>query len=246
MTVIPNASRLCLQSLLVKDSAIFQSSTEFRGLVRFGPESNVNFQGPVCAEELKTDSINEKNSDAGVTVDGVLMKDSNVCANIVQTDMLQGKTDAGVCIDNRNAIKVAVPAQLVAVSMVDQPLLISNIPVWGPPAMFTPLSEAGPAQVNILKSGVYQVYVDLHWGTSAGTYMKLIMKVNNVLTRVACNSPGPGPFVTQSLCFNDNLDAGQWLTFGVEHNDGSVVALNDFRDTCVTVQYVHEQAITIV
>ncbi len=44
MATILGAERLRLESLIVRDSAIYQGSAEFRGSVRFTPNSSVNFQ----------------------------------------------------------------------------------------------------------------------------------------------------------------------------------------------------------
>ena len=101
MSLVEPIARLCLQSLILKDSAVFDGTAEFRNKVTFGPTSTVIVSG-----SFLIDQIDEKTPDHGVIVDGVLLKDTNVtggilCANThVSTDTIVEKTlNNGILID---------------------------------------------------------------------------------------------------------------------------------------------------
>lgn len=54
----------------------------------------------VATADVSTDTINENTADAGVTVDGVVLKDSEVEANVARVDTINEKTtDNGVSVD---------------------------------------------------------------------------------------------------------------------------------------------------
>jgi len=292
MSVIPNASRLCLTGLVVKDSMVNQGTAEFKGPVKFGPAASLTIQAP-----LKMDNVEEGTVDSGVTVDGVLLKDNNVCAEdvlcvnvraksegsgvcfpdnllvdqigektlnagvsvdgvllkdgAVHTDLLLAKTAAGICIENKNAVQVRVPFASVSASGPHN-LLMDNV-LWGPSTMFSAASEGSPAKINILKTGVYRVYIDLAWDAHSGSWNKLIMCLEGaplspgapVEVKVVCNPAASMNWSTQSLSFDSKLYAGQSISFKVDHGDATPVNINDYDSSAVTVQYMHEAEIVV-
>jgi len=208
MSSIPNASRLGLESLVVRDSVVIQGSTEFNGSVRFGPRSSVVSHGPILGEVIKVNS-------------------------------LQSNSGKGISIENLNAVKVSIPSETVPTgSVVD--LSLGSV-IWGPVNMFTEESEGSPGHINILKSGVYSVNIDIQWAPNAGDFVALYMKVNGDNVRFSINSPiVSGPFSVQSLSFNDILNAGDIVSFSAEHSNLSPVNINMSQETRVTCQYMHE------
>lgn len=69
--------------------------------VTIDDSNNIDTPGSVTATSVVTDTINEETAAAGVTVDGVLLKDSDVTAVTVNADELQTKTASGT-FDFRN------------------------------------------------------------------------------------------------------------------------------------------------
>jgi len=100
MSYLPNGQRLGTDSLIVRQSIVASGSAEFKGHVKFGPAAEITIQGP-----LKLDNIKEATENAGVTVDGVLLKDNDVCVDDVTCVNVRAKSEEnGVCFPDNLAV----------------------------------------------------------------------------------------------------------------------------------------------
>ena len=94
MATIANFPRVCFENCIVKDHLNVTGTAEFRKKVVY--KSLVELCGGI-----ETDTINEKTLNAGVTVDGVLLKDDIVCADKVTVNTIELKTPGpGICFLN--------------------------------------------------------------------------------------------------------------------------------------------------
>jgi hypothetical protein len=102
MSVITGLPRVCFENCIVKDhlnvngTAEFRKDVNFKGKVTFG-----NGTGSVCfGNPILADQINELTENAGVTVDGVLLKDGQVIANKATLSEICGTGGGDLCVSS--------------------------------------------------------------------------------------------------------------------------------------------------
>ena len=79
-----------IEGVLLKDSDVCADEVQTDSLIAKTESDSITISSP-----LDVDQINENTLDAGVTIDGVLLKDSDVCADEVQTDSIISKSEGG-------------------------------------------------------------------------------------------------------------------------------------------------------
>ena len=131
MAEIKNVPRLSLQSLLLKDSAIWLGTMEFRKEVRFTPTSSL-----ILETELAVDEIVEGTPDSGVTIETVLIKDGDIClpGQLKADTVSENSADVGVTVDGvlMKDDSVRVPASgNVQTDAVDESTLDAGVLVDG-------------------------------------------------------------------------------------------------------------------
>lgn len=127
----------------------------------------------ICATtELQTDVINEKTMDAGVTVDGVVNKDSNVTAEIVTANIIDAPylldykrtiVDSSVYMIDQSDDIVAVKATANGAVTVTLPLISSMFRKRKRFAIVDEAGHAGANSITILTTSPDKIFAGGSW-----------------------------------------------------------------------------------